>query len=76
MGDPKKLLLLGKALDVVNRNSSAHVTLIVCSPVLHEVTNVLDVDAGTRYLPETGMRRLATSTWLTLITSFFEELAP
>jgi hypothetical protein len=51
------------------------VSLVVGLPVLHEVTNILDVDTSARNLPETGVRRLATSTGLTLVASLLEEFA-
>jgi len=75
MGNPDELLLLSKALDVVNRYSTAHVTFVVCPPVLHEIADVLDVNAGTRDLPESGVRGLTASTRLSLVTSLLEELA-
>jgi len=51
VGDPDELLLLSKALDVVNRNPTTHVTLIIRTPVFHEIADVLDVNAGARNLP-------------------------
>jgi hypothetical protein len=55
MSDPKELFFLSKALDVINANTTAHVTLIVRSPILHEVADILDVDASTWHLPEPGV---------------------
>jgi hypothetical protein len=55
MSDPKEFFLLSKALDVIDRNTAAHVTLIVRSPILHEVADILDVDASTWHLPESGV---------------------
>lgn len=75
MRDPDKLLLGRETLDIIDRNTPAHVTFIVCSPILHEVTNILDVDTSTWDLPKSSVGRLATSTRLTLIASLLEELA-
>jgi hypothetical protein len=43
------------------------VTLVVGFPVLHEVTNFLDVYPGARNLPQSSVRRLTTCTWLTFV---------
>jgi hypothetical protein len=75
MGNPDELFFLSKALDIVNRYSTAHVTLIVRTPILHEITNILDVDAGARNLPKSGMGGLAASTRLSLVTGLLQELA-
>lgn len=75
VGDPHEGLFLSKALDIVDRNSTVHVPLIVSLPVLHEVTNVLDVNSRAGNLPETSVRRLAPSTWLSLIASLLKEFA-
>jgi hypothetical protein len=55
MSDPKEFFLLSKALDVIDGNTTTHVTLVVCSPILHEVADILDVDASTWHLPEPGV---------------------
>jgi hypothetical protein len=55
MSDPKEFFFLSKALDVIDGNAAAHVTLIVRSPILHEVADILDVDASTWHLPEPGV---------------------
>jgi hypothetical protein len=75
MGNPDELFFLSKAFDIVNRYSTTHVTLIVRTPILHEITDILDVDAGARNLPKSGMRRLTTSTRLSLVTGLLQELA-
>jgi hypothetical protein len=73
--DPKQLFLLSKALDVVNGDSTASMTIIVRFPVFQEVANVSDVNASTWNLPKPGMGWLATGTWLAFVTSLLEELA-
>jgi hypothetical protein len=55
VSDPKEFFLLSKALDVIDGNTTAHVTLIVRSPILHEVPDILNVDASTWHLPEPGV---------------------
>lgn len=75
VSDPHQSLALGKALDVVDGDATAKVTLIVGLPVLHEVANVLDVNASARNLPQAGVRRLATSARLALVAGLLEELA-
>lgn len=75
VGDPHEGFLLSKALDIVDRHSTVHVPLIVSLPVLHEVTNVLDVNSRAGNLPEASVRRLASSTRLSLIASLLKEFA-
>jgi hypothetical protein len=75
VGNPDELLLLSEALDVVDRYPTTDVTFIVRPPVLHEVADVLDVNAGAWDLPESGVRGLTASTRLSLVTSLLEELA-
>jgi hypothetical protein len=75
MGNPDELLFLSKALDVVDRYPTTHVTFVVRTPVFHKIADILDVDAGARNLPKPGMRGLTTSTRFSFVTSLFEELA-
>lgn len=75
VGDPHESLLLGESLDIVDRDTTVHVSLVVGLPVLHEITNILNVDTSAGNLPETSMGRLATSAGLSLVTSLLEELA-
>lgn len=75
VGDPHQGLLLGEALDIVDRDTTVHVPLVIGLPVLHEVTNILDVNASAGNLPQASVRRLATSARLSLITRLLEELA-
>lgn len=75
VGDPHEGLLLGETLDVEDGHATAEVTLVVGLPVLHEVTNILDIDTSAGHLPQTSVRRLATSARLTLVASLLEELA-
>ena len=65
-----------EALDVANGEAKADVTLVVGLPVLHEVCNVLDVDARAGNLPEAGVGWLASSARIALVTGLLEELAP
>jgi hypothetical protein len=51
VSDPDELLLLSKSFDVVDRHSPSNMALIVCSPIFHEVPNVLDVNSSTWHLP-------------------------
>lgn len=75
VSDPHERLLLSKTLDVVNRYATVQMSLVISLPVLHKEANVLDVDTGARHLPETCVRGLAASTWLTLVARLLEELA-
>ncbi len=73
--DPHQRLLLRETLDVEDRHAAAEMALVVGLPVLHEIANVLDVNAGARNLPQASMRRLAASARLALIARLLEELA-
>ena len=75
VADPNQLFLLRKALDIVNRNTSSHVTIIIRAPVFQEVTDVFDIDASTWDLPKSCMGWLTASTWFALVTGLLEELA-
>lgn len=75
VGNPHEGLLLGKTLDVEDGHATVEVALVVGLPVLHEVTDILDIDASARHLPQASVRRLATSAGLTLVASLLEELA-
>lgn len=75
VSDIKSLLDIGKSFDVADRESQRHVALVVEFLVLEEVPDLFDIDSGARYLPQTCMRRLAASTWISLVTSLLQELA-
>jgi hypothetical protein len=67
MGDEEGPLRIGETFDIPDREPQADVTLVVGFPVLHEVTNFLDVYPGARNLPQSSVRRLTTCTWLTFV---------
>jgi hypothetical protein len=76
VGNVDQTLRRRETLDVTDREAKADVTLVVGFPVLHEVRNVLDVNARARDLPETRVGRLATGARVALVTRLLEELAP
>lgn len=73
--DVKSALHGAEALDVVDAEAEADVSLIVGLPVLHEVANILDVKASAGHLPQTSVAGPATATWLALVASLLKELA-
>ncbi len=75
MSDPHKRLLGSETLDVVDRDTTVHVPLIISLPILHEVPNILDVDTIARDLPQSSMRRLTPGARLSLVASLLKEFA-
>ena len=71
VGDKESSFVFREPLDVAHREAQRNVTFVVRLPVLHEVTNLLDINPSAWHLPETSMRGLATGTGLTLVTLFF-----
>jgi len=55
MSDPQRTLGRCITNDVGDRKGYAHMSLIVCFPVLHEVSKVLDVDPRAWNLPEASV---------------------
>lgn len=75
MGNVNGAFLWRETLDVANGEAEADVTFVVGLPVLHKVGNVLDVNAGARNLPKTGVGWLAAGARIALVTRLLEELA-
>ena len=73
--DVKSTLHGAEALNVVDAEAKADVSLVVGLPVLHEVANILDIKTGAGHLPQTSVAGPAAATGLTLVASLLKELA-
>ena len=65
MGDEEDSFGGREGTDVAHRELEPNVTFDVGLPVLHEQTDILDVDARTGHLPQSGVRWLASGAGLT-----------